>query len=252
PHHVPDRLVRVGAGRPGLPWRLDGAGLSTRGADQMTVLTRAKTGEAVAEYILGLLFDGTLRSGDRIDLDGIAATLGVSRAPVREALLQLERDGLVELPHYRGAYVAPFDAGTIREAFELYGMLSALTASRAADLADAELLRTLGGLIEALADCHQVDEFERTAREFRKVVNLASAGPHLRALLRSFNGLVPAAARFAIEDAMEDERAALRREYAALAAGDPEEAAAAAFDHVAMTGENAIKALCRRGIFSAE
>ncbi|HEY8534210.1 MAG TPA: GntR family transcriptional regulator [Micromonospora sp.] len=218
----------------------------------MTVLTRAKTGVAVAEYILSLLFDGTLRSGDRIDLDGIAATLGVSRAPVREALLQLERDGLVEIPHYRGAFVAPFDADTIREAFQLYGMLSALTASRAAAMGDPAMLTALGELIDALADCHQVEEFERTAREFRKVVNLATAGPHLRALLRSFNGLVPAAARFSIEEAMEDERAALRREYDALVAGDAEEAAAAAFDHVMMTGENAIRALQRRGVFSAD
>lgn len=218
----------------------------------MTALNRTKTGVAVADYILKLLFDGTLRSGDRIDLDGIAATLGVSRAPVREALLQLERDGLVEMPHYRGAYVAAFDAGTIREAFELYGMLSALTNSRAAVSGDAGLRETLGKLIETLSDCHHVDEFELTAREFRKVVNLATAGPHLRALLRSFNGLVPVAAKFSIEDAMDDERAALRREYEALAAGDPEAAAAAALDHILMTAENAVRALRRRGIFPAE
>ncbi|MCW3820311.1 GntR family transcriptional regulator [Micromonospora sp. DR5-3] len=218
----------------------------------MAALTRAKTGVAVAEYILGLLFDGTLRSGDRLDLDGIAATLGVSRAPVREALLQLERDGLVEMPHYRGAFVAAFDAGTIREAFELYGMLSALTSSRAATNGDGDLRETLGKLVEALAGCDRVDEFERIAREFRKVVNLATAGPHLRALLRSFNGLVPAAARFSIEDAMDEERAALHREYEALVAGDAEAASAAALDHVLMTAENAVRALGRRGIFPTD
>lgn len=218
----------------------------------MAGLTRTKTGVAVAEHILGLLFDGTLRSGDRIDLDGIATTLEVSRAPVREALLQLERDGLVEMPHYRGAFVAAFDAGTIREAFELYGMLSALTSSRAATAGDAHLRETLGALVAALAGCDRVDEFERIAREFRKVVNLASAGPHLRALLRSFNGLVPAAARFAIEEAMDEERAALRREYEALVAGDADAAAAAALDHVLMTAGNAVRALRRRGIFPTD
>ena len=218
----------------------------------MTVLARARTQVAVAEYILGLLFDGTLRSGDRIDLDGIAATLGVSRAPVREALLQLERDGLVEIPHYRGAFVAPFDADTIREAFELYGMLSALTNSRAAASDDPGLRETLGKLMATLADCDQVDEFERVAREFRKVVNLATAGPHLRALLRSFHGLVPTAARFSIEDAMDDERDWLRREYEALVAGDAAAAASAAFDHVMVTAENAVRALRRRGVFPAE
>ncbi|MEU4568940.1 GntR family transcriptional regulator [Micromonospora sp. NPDC023956] len=215
----------------------------------MTPLVRTKAGEAVAEHILGLLFDGTLRSGDRIDLDAVAAALEVSRAPVREGLAQLERDGLVSLPHYRGAFVAAFDARTVREAFELYGMLSALTSSRAATSADPGLRETLDKLIEALTGCDRVDEFERLAREFRKVVNLAAAGPHLRALLRTFSGLVPVAARFAIEDAMDDERAALRREHAALVAGDPGAAAAASLDHVSMTAENAVRALRRRGIF---
>jgi DNA-binding GntR family transcriptional regulator len=166
--------------------------------------------------------------------------------------MHLERDGLVSMPHYRGAFVAAFDAGTIREAFELYGMLSALTSSRAAVGGDAGLRETLGKLTEVLAGCDQVDEFERTARKFRKTVNLATAGPHLRALLRSFSGLVPAAARFSIEDAMDDERAALRREFDTLVAGDAAGAAAAALDHVRMTAENAVRALRLRGIFTSD
>lgn len=217
----------------------------------MNELVRTKTGELVANRILGLLFSGELRTGDRIDLDEIAQTLGVSRAPVREGLMHLERDGLVRMPHYRGAFVAAFDAGTVREAFQLYGMLSALTSSRAAVSGDAELRAVLGGLIESLDGCDQVDEFEKQAREFRKVVNLAGSGPHLRALLRSFSGLVPAAAWFSIADAMADERAALHHEYEALLAGDPAAAAAASLDHVLMTAENAIAALRRRGVFAA-
>jgi DNA-binding GntR family transcriptional regulator len=216
----------------------------------MTRLERTKTSEAVAAYLLGQLFDGTLRGGDRIDLDEVAQTLGVSRVPVREGLAQLERDGLVRLPHYRGAFVAPFDAGTIREAFELYGLLSALTSRRAATRPAAEMLEALTKLDEALSRSEDVDEFERVAREFRRVVNIASAGPHLRALLRSFQGLVPAAARFSIMDAMDSERAALRAEFVALRAGDPEAAARTALEHIALTAENAVAALRRRGVLT--
>jgi DNA-binding GntR family transcriptional regulator len=214
-------------------------------------LVRVKTGEAVAAHILGLLFDGTLRGGDRVDLDRVAADLGVSRVPVREGLMHLERDGLIHMPHYRGAFVAEFDAGTVREAFELYGMLSALTSSRAAATGDAGVIEELGKLTEALHRCTAVDEFEQLARQFRKVVNLTAAGPHLRALLRSFSGLVPAAARFSIVDAMDDERAALSREYDTLRAADPAAAAEAALAHVRMTAGNAIAALHRRGVFAA-
>jgi DNA-binding GntR family transcriptional regulator len=214
----------------------------------MTQLLREKTSQAVADHILGLLFDGRLRGGDRIDLDEIASSLGVSRVPVREGLMHLERDGLVRLPHYRGAFVAPFDAGTIREAFDLYGLLSALTSRRAAVRNDPEMVESLTKLDDRLAACNDVDEFEQVAREFRRVVNLTTAGPHLRALLRSFGGLVPAAARFSIEDALPAERSALRAEFDALRAGDPEAAAARTLAHVQLSADNAIAALRRRGV----
>lgn len=216
----------------------------------MTLLERANTSEAVAAYVLGQLFEGTLRGGQRLDLDEIAATLGVSRVPVREGLIQLERDGLVERTHYRRAHVAEFDAGTVREAFELYAMLSALTNRRVAAAADPGVLEALGKLDEALAGCDDPDEFERLAREFRRVVNVAGAGNHLRALLRSFSGLVPAAARFSIDDALPQERAALRAEFEALRAGDPDAAGAAALTHLRLTADNAVRALRRRGVFT--
>src|SRR5579871_5360532 len=101
-----------------------------------------------------MLFDGQLRPGDRIDLDAIAEQLGVSRAPVREALLALQRDGIIEMPYHRGAFVAPFDAGTIREAFELYGLLNALTSARVARAGDPE---TLAELDRLAAEVEQAD-----------------------------------------------------------------------------------------------
>jgi DNA-binding GntR family transcriptional regulator len=217
----------------------------------MTTLVRVKTSDAVAAHLLDELFTGRLRTGDRIDLDEVARELGVSRAPVREGLMQLERDGLVHLPHYRGAYVEAFDAGTVREAFELYGLLSAVTNRRVAAARDAGVLAELSTLDGALAGAGQVDEYERLAREFRRVVNVAAAGNHLRALLRSFSGLVPAAARFSIEDDLPGERAALHREFEALRDGDPAAAATAAVDHILLTAGNAVAALCRRGVFPA-
>ncbi|GAA0733708.1 GntR family transcriptional regulator [Dactylosporangium roseum] len=212
-------------------------------------LERANTSEAVAAHILQQLFTGRLRSGQRLDLDEIAAELGVSRVPVREGLIQLERDGLVERAHYRRAFVAEFDDSTVREAFELYGMLSALTNRRVAARRDPAVAEALGKVDEALADCADPGEFEALAREFRRVVNVAGAGNHLRALLRTFSGLVPAAARFSIDDALPDERAALHAEYVALRDGDVEAAGAAALAHLRLTADNAILALRRRGVF---
>ncbi|WP_432995400.1 GntR family transcriptional regulator [Dactylosporangium sp. CA-233914] len=215
-------------------------------------LERANTSEAVAAYVLGRLFAGELRSGQRLDLDAIAEELGVSRVPVREGLIQLERDGLVERAHYRRAFVAEFDDATVREAFELYGMLSALTNRRVARRRDPAVLEALAKLDEALSACDDPDEYESLAREFRRVVNVAGAGNHLRALLRTFSGLVPVAARFAIDDNLPDERAALHAEYEALRAGSPAAAGEAALSHLRVTAANAIAALRRRGVFPPE
>jgi DNA-binding GntR family transcriptional regulator len=212
-------------------------------------LERANTSEAVAAYVLGRLFAGELKSGQRLDLDAIAEELGVSRVPVREGLIQLERDGLVERAHYKRAFVAEFDDATVREAFELYGMLSALTNRRVARRRDPGVLEALGKLDEALAGCDDPGEFESLAREFRRVVNVAGAGNHLRALLRTFSGLVPVAARFAIDDALADERAALHAEFLALRDGGPAAAGAAALAHIRLTADNAVGALRRRGVF---
>jgi len=51
------------------------------------------SGDQAALYIRRLMFDGDLRPGTRVPQDEIAQALGVSRIPVREALIALEREG---------------------------------------------------------------------------------------------------------------------------------------------------------------
>src|SRR5436305_3843602 len=134
-------------------------------------LVRIKTSDAVSERILEMVFAGELRPGDRIDLDALAELLGVSRAPVREAVLSLQRDGLVEMPFHRGAFVARFDASTIREAFDLYGLLNALTSARVARHRDPAVLAELERAGEDVRRASDVEQFEQAAREFHRIIN---------------------------------------------------------------------------------
>lgn len=215
-------------------------------------LVRVNVSDLVAERIVEMIFAGELRAGDRIDLDEIGEHLGVSRAPVREALLALRRDGIVEMPYHRGAFVGAFDAGTVREAFELYALLSALTAARVARRRPPEVLAELE---EAAARAREVSgavEFEVAAREFRRLINVAAGGPHLRALVRTFGGLVPVASRLAIEGHLEEERAAVEETRAAIAAGRPERASATTIAHIRRLGERAVATLRERGVIDAD
>jgi DNA-binding GntR family transcriptional regulator len=95
-------------------------------------LNRKKTSDAVIDYLLEALFDGRLQPGDRVDIDELSTTLGISRSPVREAPVILERDGIVASRFHRGVYVEPFDSESILDDFEVYGILSGVAVARLA------------------------------------------------------------------------------------------------------------------------
>ena len=61
----------------------------------------------------------------------IAQTLGISRIPVREALIALEREGWVSIEMHRGAFVNAIDADAVRDHYELLGLVHGFAASRA-------------------------------------------------------------------------------------------------------------------------
>ncbi|MEO7234665.1 MAG: GntR family transcriptional regulator [Lapillicoccus sp.] len=215
-----------------------------------TLLPRSKTSEAVAEFLLGEYLAGRIRPGDRIDLDRVASDLGVSRAPVREALILLERDGSVRMPFHRGAFMGDIDAAAVREGFTLYALLSGLTAELTTEHGDAETVAALGVAADHALASRSAMEYEVHAREFRRLVNTGVAGPHLRSMLRTFNGLVVAVSGIAIEAGLGDEQRLLAAELAAIRAGERGTAGAAAIDHVRATGERGIGVLVDRGVLA--
>jgi DNA-binding GntR family transcriptional regulator len=70
-----------------------------------------------------MILDGELAAGSRIEEVDLATRIGVSRTPVREALIALERDGLVQSRPHRGFTVTPADASLVREAFPVLAAL---------------------------------------------------------------------------------------------------------------------------------
>lgn len=212
-----------------------------------TPLRRAKASEAAAEHLLRRFVEGQLRPGDRIDLEEVAADLGVSRQPVREALVVLERDGIVRMPFHRGAFLDDIDAGAVREAFTLYAALSGMTARVAAERLTPELADRARAAAAPALGATVAMFYELHAREFRRVVNRAGAGAQLRALLRTFTGLVVAVSSVAVEADLAAEKELLAAELAALVAGDGPAAAAAAIAHVRATGERGVAVLVERG-----
>src|SRR3954449_6690629 len=89
---------------------------------------------------------GALRPGARLDEQSLAARFGVSRTPIREALIQLATAGLVTLQPRRGAFVTSLSLKEIIERFEvmaaLEGACGTLAARRITDEERRELLET--------------------------------------------------------------------------------------------------------------
>ena len=87
----------------------------------------------VFEYLRDQIISQKLKSGDRIVESQVAKELGVSQAPVREALLQLEAMGLAESKPYVGCTVLPVNMNIIDEAYELRTMLEIYAVEKTID-----------------------------------------------------------------------------------------------------------------------
>ncbi|NJR12421.1 GntR family transcriptional regulator [bacterium] len=75
--------------------------------------------EQVVEQIRTAIIEGRLRPNDHIVENTLTAQLGVSRTPVREALILLERDGLIVSYPHRGSYVRNFTVQDVEEIFTM-------------------------------------------------------------------------------------------------------------------------------------
>lgn len=107
--------------------------------------------DVVGRNIREAIVTGQLKPGDRIRQEEIAQRLGTSRIPVREALRQLETEGLVSLVPHSGARVAVMDYEGFNELYRLREVVEPMAiAESAAQLTDAQLehLRELAAVVE--------------------------------------------------------------------------------------------------------
>lgn len=119
------------------------------------------------DYIVAQVKDGRLKPGDRVPEKHVAASLGISRTPVREALRRLSAEGIIELTHNRGARVSAWDKDDLEELFDLRMSLESFAASLAAKRAtpeDVSHLRDIEAQFEATIDAEGEDFRNKAAR----------------------------------------------------------------------------------------
>ena len=105
-------------------------------------LERRSTASRVAEYLRRRIADGVLKPGDRIIELEVAAALGVSRSPIREALLVLSQEGLVTILAYHGAIVSRLTKERFEQLLRFRLMLEDFAITCAANNADDDDILT--------------------------------------------------------------------------------------------------------------
>lgn len=210
---------------------------------------RQSSGEHAAVYIRRLIFDGRLRPGERIPQEQIAQALGVSRIPVREALIALEREGWVTIEMHRGAFVNALDEQAARDTYELFGLVYGFAVRRAISRTGTGLADRLGELARQLAQTDDPEELSRLTIAFHAEIVDAAASPRIKAVLRAMSGLVPGNFFALVPGVIEVERKGLSGIAGAVAKGDAEKASDGYERMMRRQGELVVKLFADRGLF---
>jgi DNA-binding GntR family transcriptional regulator len=147
----------------------------------------------IAKILAGRIIHGELKPGQRILEQAVSDEMGVSRSPVREAFLTLEKQRLVEILPRRGASVTEMSHETIQSLYDLAIELYALAARKAAEYHDEADLRRIRLAVQEIkqsaAEGHPAKYYEAIF-DFANAALEAARNPLLTQTVEDLNGLI--------------------------------------------------------------
>lgn len=198
--------------------------------------------DKVADEIRRLIAEGHLRGGTWIRQEPLARQLGTSFTPIREALKQLEAEGLVEHVPYRGVRVVSFTLQDLLDIYTMRSVLEVLAASTAARIITEAQLAALRDLHQKMCRLHgpeSLAEVRRLNQQFHLLIVESSARTYLIRTLRAIWTWFPTMlwSQFLPQDQdppdrEKEDNAEHEAILSALAAHDPDAAETAARHHI--------------------
>ncbi|WP_102145438.1 GntR family transcriptional regulator [Mycobacterium hubeiense] len=217
--------------------------------------SRPQLSEDVARFVRKRIFDGTYGAGEYIRLDQLAAELGISVTPVREALFELRAEGLLAQQPRRGFVVLPVTERDISDVSHVQAYIGGELAARAAANITDDQLRELKEIQARLEDAYGSDDDDLAVRlnhEFHKAINVAADSPKLAQLMSQITRYAPESVFPTVtgwpKKSMKDHRRVLD----ALAKRDAEQARQAMSEHLAAGATPLIDHLSRLGVVEGD
>ncbi|MBK1782758.1 GntR family transcriptional regulator [Prauserella cavernicola] len=207
--------------------------------------------ERVAAYVREGIMVGQFPAGEFVRTEHLAAELGVSQTPVREALMILHSEGSVRWEPRRGYRVVPLTRRDVQDLFQVQSFIAGELAARAAaGLDDAELdrldeVQARLGVAERRGDTELVDSLNH---EIHRTINKVSDSLRMASLLNLTVSYVPLRFFGRIDgwaSASAHDHAAI---FTALRARDADAAREAMRGHIQHIGELLVEHLARQGI----
>lgn len=213
-----------------------------------TTLKRRTVVELTAEALRERILRGHYREGAALRQDALAADLGVSRIPVREALRQLEVEGLVTFSPHIGAVVSTLSLDEISELFEMRALIESNLLRSAMPNLTTEIVDRADEILdayEAAFDRGDVAAWGELNWEFHSTLLAAAQRPLTLGVLSMLHNQSDRYIRQQLKLTHGEDRA--RAEHRAIAAaargGNVDMAAKALREHIANAGESLISFL---------
>lgn len=200
-------------------------------------LAATTTAAALAERLRQEIDQGRWQAGELLRQEQLASEFGVSRIPVREALAQLQSEGLLRIEHYRGARVSWPTPAEIEEIFDLRRLVESDLLARALPRHEERSGRELARLQEQLEDAQDRLGWIQGDFAFHEALYRPAARQRSMALYRQLRAPVDrfSAQRLGPETRKQGWAAEHRQLIAAVATGDAAAAQAMLAQHLDAT-----------------
>ncbi len=212
---------------------------------------RYSLSRVVFNHIRENILSGEYKEGEELREIALAKEIGVSRTPVREALRQLELEGLVSIVPNKGAYVTGITLKDVKDIYEMRASLEGLCAVKATKNATEETLNELESIVD-LSEFYcakgKIDKVLELDNQFHQNIYEAADSKQLRRTLTDFHHYLERMRKTTLTDidralkSNEEHRAIVN----AMKENDAQKASSLASLHIA----NAMKNIANHGYFS--